>query len=93
MVQQNDGKIVKLQVLRKEYSFHLVWKAMRGSADRFSVGEVVILWLNSCWFGKYQLVCLLLLDVYLIGVSVLLLVYLMSRATVVVVLDGSNGLW
>ena len=29
---------------------------MRGSADRFSVGEVVILWLNSCWFGKYQLV-------------------------------------
>lgn len=76
MVQQNDEKIVKLQVLRKEYSFHLVWKAMRGSADRFSVGEVVILWLNSCWFGKYQLVCLLLLDVYLIGVSVLLLVVL-----------------
>ena len=73
MVQQNDGKIVKLKVLRKESSFHLVWKAMRGSADRFSVGEVVILWLNSCWFGKYQLVCLLLLGVYLIGVSVLLL--------------------
>lgn len=82
MVQQNDGKIVKLQVLRKESSFHLVWKAMRGSADRFSVGEVVILWLNSCWFGKYQLVCLCYCWVYL-----------MSWATVVVVLDGSNGLW
>ena len=64
MVQQNDGKIVKLQVLRKASSFHLVWKAMRGSADRFSVGEVVILWLNSCWFGKYQLVCLCYCWVY-----------------------------
>lgn len=32
----------KVQVLRKESSFDIVWKAMRGSADRFSVGEVVI---------------------------------------------------
>lgn len=54
----------KLQVLRKESSFDIVWKAMRGSADRFSGGEVVILWLNSCWFGKYQLVCLCYCWVY-----------------------------
>lgn len=67
---------------------------MRGCADRFSVGEVVILWLNSCWFGKYQLVCLCYCWVYTWLVCLCYCwLYLMSWATVVVVLDGSDVLW